>query len=87
MFSSWLEKNRRALGLTQRELGQRLGVGRSTVGMWERGKRVPGQKNAARLRAFYAAQGIKMPPPPRRPEPPEREQFWEEVRRVVRERG
>ena len=87
MFSFWLEKNRRALGLTQQELGRLLGVGRSTVGMWERGKRVPGSKNAAKLRVFYAARGIKMPPPPRRPELPERERFWEEVKRIVRGRG
>lgn len=84
MFSSWLEKNRRALGLTQWELGRQAGVSGSAVGMWERGRRVPGLKNAARLRAFFADRGIKMPLPPRRPEPSERERFLTEVRAVMK---
>lgn len=84
MFCSWLTKTRRALGLTQRELGGLIGVGGSAIGMWEEGRRVPSPKNAARLRAFCAARGIKMPPPPRRPEPTERERFYEEIRRALR---
>lgn len=87
MFSSWLEKARRSLGLTQRELGRQAGVGVSAVGMWERGKRVPSPKSAARLRAFFAARGIKMPPPPQRPEPPERERFFIEIKELLRRRG
>lgn len=84
MFSSWLEQNRRALGLTQRQLGQQIGVGVSAVGMWERGRRVPGPRAAARLKVFFASRGIKMPLPLRQPELPERERFLAEVRRVVR---
>lgn len=83
MFASWLETTRRALGLTQRELGERIGVGGSAVGMWERGKRVPGPRAAARLRAFFAARDIKMPPLPRQPELPEKERFRVEVRQAL----
>lgn len=83
MFSSWLKNSRRALGLTQRELGWAIRVDRSTVGMWERGKRVPSPKNVARLSAFFAKQGIKMPPLSRRPEPTERERFRAEIRRAM----
>lgn len=83
MFSSWLKQSRRALGLTQRELGRAVGAGRSTVGMWERGKRVPSPKNIAGLSAFFAEQGIKMPPLSRRPEPTERERFRAEIRRAM----
>lgn len=87
MFSSWLKKSRRSLGLTQRELGRQIGVGGSAVAMWERGKRVPGPKNAAKLRAFYAARRVKMPLPPQRPGPTEEERFCEEVRRIIKGRG
>jgi len=86
MFSSWLENTRRALGLTQGELGAQIGVGGSAVGMWERGKRVPGPRAAARLRAFFAARGIETPPLPRRPELPEKERFRAEVRRALERR-
>lgn len=79
MFSSWLEKTRRTLGLTQQELGELTGVSGNTVGMWERGRRVPGPRAAARLRAFFGKRGMEMPPPPRRPEPPERERFRAEI--------
>lgn len=86
MFSSWLKKSRRALGLTQKRLGQLAGVSGSTIGMWEQGKRVPNAKNAARLRAFFATQRLKMPLPPRRPEPSERERFMREIKGALERR-
>lgn len=84
MFSSWLIKSRRALGLTQRELGRLAGASGSAVGMWERGRRLPGPRSAARLRAFFAARGIKMPPLPRQTELPERERFFTEIKKLLR---
>lgn len=85
MFTSWLKKSRRSLGLTQRELGRLTGTSGSAVGMWERGKRVPSPKNIAGLSAFFAERGIKMPPPPRQPEPPERERFCAEIKGMLRD--
>jgi len=35
---------REKMGMSQTDLALRLGVGRSTVGMWELGERVPGNK-------------------------------------------
>ena len=87
MFSSWMKKTRRSLGLTQRELGRQVGAGRTAVGMWEQGKRVPSLKNAARLSAFFAQRGMKMPPPPQQPEATERERFFAEIRELLRYQG
>lgn len=36
-----LKRLREKAGLTQEQLGQKLGVGQSTVGMWETGERLP----------------------------------------------
>jgi transcriptional regulator with XRE-family HTH domain len=36
-----IRARRRALGLTQAEFGQLVGVSRETVNRWENGKRVP----------------------------------------------
>ena len=83
MFCSWLRKNRRALGLTQAALGEAIGVGGGAVSAWEKGRRVPGPRAAARLGAFFAGLGISMPPPPRQPRQPERERFGAEVRRAL----
>ena len=73
MFCCWLKKTRRSLGLTQTALGEAVGAAPATVCMWERGRRVPGPRAAAWMDAFFAARGIKMPPPPRQPQQPERE--------------
>lgn len=84
MFSSWLEQNRKALGLTQRELGRQVGVTGGAVGMWEQGKRAPNPKNIARLGNFFLSQGIKMPPPLRRPELPEGKRLLCEITELLR---
>ena len=49
-----LRTARRALGLTQRDLGQLLGVDTATVPSWEAGRHRPTPKLMVRLRAFLA---------------------------------
>lgn len=41
MFSIRLKELREKQGLSQAQLGKKLGVGQSTVGMWENGKNKP----------------------------------------------
>lgn len=84
MFSSWLEQNRKALGLTQRQLGRRVGVSGGAVGMWEQGRRAPNVKSIARLENFFLSQGIKMPLPLRRPELPEGKRLFREITELLR---
>ena len=48
--ADWLRTARRALGLTQRDLGQLLGVDPATVPSWETGRHRPTWKLLARLR-------------------------------------
>lgn len=50
-----LRQARVAAGLTQLELGTRLGVSKTTVYLWEQGGRVP---RASRVRTIAAALGI-----------------------------
>jgi transcriptional regulator with XRE-family HTH domain len=50
-----LRRARRAAGLTQLELGARLGVSKTTVHLWEQGGRVP---RASRVAAIAAALGV-----------------------------
>ena len=57
MFSTWLQNTRHKLNLTQQQLANALAVTPSTVGMWEQGRRLPSARAAARLRAFFTAQG------------------------------
>jgi len=45
-----LRRARESLGWTQKELSDRLGVCRSTVSAWERGKRTPGETASRKLR-------------------------------------
>lgn len=84
MFSTWLCDTRRALGLTQGELAEAVGVSPSTVGMWERGLRLPGTKAAVRLAGWMAARGAAVPPRPWRLGPPQRELFRQEVAETMR---
>ena len=86
MFCCWLKNTRRSLGLTQTALGEAVGAAPATVCMWERGRRVPGPRAAARMDAFFAARGIKMPPPPGQPQQPERERLDTEVRAILEKR-
>jgi len=53
-LTTWLRTARRALGLTQRDLGQLLGVDPATVPSWEAGRHRPTPKLMVRLRAILA---------------------------------
>ncbi len=44
-----------AARLTQEELGQRLGVSRSAIGLWESGRRRPRPPRAAAYQAIVAS--------------------------------
>lgn len=48
-FGTWLRQRRRALGLTQAELGQRIGYARETVRKVEAGARSPSRQMAEQL--------------------------------------
>ena len=52
--ADWLRTARRALGLTQRELGWRLRVDPATVPSWETGRHRPTGRLMVRLRAVLA---------------------------------
>ena len=41
MFAKRLKRGRELMGITQRELGELLGVTDRAVGLWESGKRIP----------------------------------------------
>ncbi len=73
MFSTWLQNTRHKLNLTQQQLANALAVTPSTVGMWEQGRRLPSARAAARLRAFFTAQG-----------PPQQTTFRQEVANAAR---
>lgn len=84
MFSTWLEKSRRRLSLSQRELAAAVGMSPGAVGLWEQGRRLPGPRAAARLEEFFRGRGMEMPPLPPRPEPPEKERLRRELRQSLR---
>ena len=48
-----IKDKRKARGMTQSELAERLGVATSTVGMWETGKRVPEFETAEKLSEIF----------------------------------
>src|SRR4051794_38346825 len=48
-FGDWLRRRRKALDLTQAELGTRVGVIEATVRRWEAEERRPSRQTAARL--------------------------------------
>ena len=52
-FSIRLKEMREAKGLSQAELAQKIGVGISTVGMWESTNRTPGAKTLQRLISYF----------------------------------
>ena len=54
-FGERLLACRRSMGLSQKELADRMGIDPSTLGKWERGGRPPSKKVMARVRAFLAA--------------------------------
>lgn len=44
-----IKENRIKVGLTQRELADKLGVAQSTIGMYEQGYRYPSHKQVPKL--------------------------------------
>ena len=52
-FSIRLKELRESKGLSQAELAEVVGVGVSTVGMWESTKRIPRAKTLDRLLSFF----------------------------------
>lgn len=52
-FSIRLKEMREAKGISQAELAEKIGVGISTVGMWESTSRIPGAKTLQRLIAYF----------------------------------
>lgn len=52
-FSIRLKELREARGLSQADLAEIIGVGVSTVGMWESTRRMPGAKSLDRLITFF----------------------------------
>jgi transcriptional regulator with XRE-family HTH domain len=55
-----IRSNRKRLGLSQAELGERVGVSQVTVSNWERGKTAPGPVDVAALEKLFAAGGDKL---------------------------
>ena len=51
-FNERLKELRKELGLTQRDVGKYLGVGRTTISEYESGKIVPKQDNLVKLASF-----------------------------------
>ena len=51
-FNERLKELRKELGLTQRDVGKHLGVGRTTISEYESGKIVPKQDNLVKLASF-----------------------------------
>lgn len=52
-FGTALQKLRRERHLTQEELGKAIGVSRSTVGMYEQGKREPDFETEEKIADFF----------------------------------
>lgn len=52
-FSIRLKEIRESKGISQAELANQIGVGISTVGMWESTDRIPGAKTLQRLIAYF----------------------------------
>ncbi len=53
MISNEIKRLRRSFGISQTELGEKMGVRQSTVAMWEIGKNAPGYDMLLRLSEFF----------------------------------
>jgi transcriptional regulator with XRE-family HTH domain len=62
-FAAWVRELRRRLGLTQAELGQRVGRAKSSVHQWETGRYDADREVRGRLSGLAAAAGLGPPPP------------------------
>lgn len=54
MISREIKRLRKLSGISQKELGERMGVGQSTVAMWEGGKNNPGHETLLRLAEIFS---------------------------------
>lgn len=54
MISREIKRLRAERGISQKELGRRLGVGQSTVAMWESGKNSPEYKTLLRIAEIFS---------------------------------
>ncbi len=61
-FGAWVRELRRRLGLTQGELGKRVGVGQGGVSKWELGRVAPPAATRARLAELADGTGVGPPP-------------------------
>ncbi len=61
-FAAWMRELRRSLGLTQGELGKRVGRSAATVAQWELGRCDAGRAVRARLAELAAETGLGAPP-------------------------
>ena len=61
-FAGWVRELRRRRGLTQGELGKRVGVGQAAVSRWEMGR--ANIRPAVRARLAELAEGTGLEPPP-----------------------
>lgn len=78
-WAAYVEELQRATGLTDRTMGERLGVDPSTVWRWRKGRQKPESLEAVQALAdllqldideVLAAAGLKPGPPPEAPAPP-----------------
>lgn len=53
MFGDILKELRNSKGLLQEELGKIIGISKSTVGMYETGKRMPNDKTLKKISAYF----------------------------------
>lgn len=51
-FSAWIKARRKALGLTQAGLAERLDVDKQSVSNWECGRSTPWEKEQARIKTL-----------------------------------
>lgn len=53
IFGNKLQELRKEIGLTQRELGEKLGFSNQTVSFWESGKREPDLNAMRKIAQFF----------------------------------
>ncbi len=63
MTTSWLSKGRKAKGLSQAELAEKLGVGQARVSQWETGKAEPSMEQTAKLKKLLGSEARSPAPP------------------------
>ena len=70
-----IQELRKGLGLSQEELGERMGVSRQAISKWEGDQTIPELDNLIALSRLFGLTmgqllGVEQPVPPRRPRPP-----------------